>query len=874
MVEGLFARAVELPPTKRVAFLDESTGGDVAIRRMVERLLTAHDGEPEFLETPPPWLDAGPDEDDAAEPLPERIGEYRILRVLGRGGMGQVYLAERVAPDFRNNVALKVLRRGLDTDDVLRRFRAERQILATLDHPNIARLLDVGATDGGLPYFVMEYVEGTSILEHCDGRRLDLGERLALFRTVCSAVEHAHRRLIVHRDLKPGNIFVTDAGVPKLLDFGIAKILDPESGLGAGGATTRAGQRLLTPTYAAPEQLRGEAVTTACDVHSLGVLLYELLVGRHPYADAETARGDVARRILEVDPSAPGARLRSDPAAVALADARSTTPEALRRALAGDLDTIVLKALRKEPEARYASVAALSADVRHHLEGEPVEARPATLGYRVRKFAGRNRVAVAAGVGLLILLSGFSAVTGYQSLRIRQEAARVERERDKALEVRRFLLETFSARGPDQAIGESVTVGEMLDRRAETLGEAYAEDPEMHAEVALVLAEAYEKLGLYGAAEPLARRALDTLRGLDGSDAGDVAAALNTLGWIQRQRGQTEQAEATLREAVRVGRAAVASDGDDRLARALNDLGVVLEARGEYDEAARAYRESIDMRRRPAGEESLGTYVTMSNLAAVLYGRGDLDGAAAMTAEAVEGFRRLLGADHERTVIAQSNLAAIRATQGDHEGAAAVYAELVERARRVFGAEHPQLSFALMSHANELIWLERHDEAEPLLREALAIAREAFGPRHERVGYTLRVLGDAVRAGGRHDEALALYDEAFAILVAVRGPRHREVADLRMARSYAYQGLGRVAEAEADFRTAMADFATALGAEHYLTARATLGLAELLVDTGREAEARPLLDDLVPVVADLGPTFADLTSRLGVARERVGSVGD
>jgi len=865
-IEVLFARAVDLEPKERAAFLGESTGGDIDLRRAVEDLLVQHDRDPAFLEDPPPWLAPGPDVD----PLPERIGDYSILRALGRGGMGQVYLAERVAHDFRQQVALKVLRRGLDTDDLLRRFRAERQILATLDHPNIARLLDVGATDEGLPYFVMEYIEGTTILEHCDGRRLTVRQRLALFRTVCSAVQHAHRSLVAHRDLKPGNVVVTDAGVPKLLDFGIAKILDPEHEA-SHAAATRAGERLLTPEYAAPEQLRGEAVTTACDVYALGVLLYELLAGRHPYAGA-AGRDDLERRILRSDPAPPSAVVRDDASPGELGATRSSSPEALRRALVGDLDTIVAKAMRKEPGARYVSASSLSADVRRYLEGLPVDARPATVVYKLRKFVGRHRVAVAAGTGAILLLTAFSGVTAYQSARIREESSRVARERDKALEVRRFLLETFGARGPDQAAGDSVTVRKVLDRRAATLADAYADDPELHAELALVLAEAYEKLGLYPAAEPLARRALDERRRLHGPEHADVASALNALGWIQRQRGDLEQAEATLREAVRAGRAVFPPEGDDRLARALNDLGVVHQARGDYDDAETAYGESLDMRRRLSGESSIGIFVTMSNLAAVLYGRGDLEGAATMTEHAAAGFGRLLGDDHERSVIAQGNLAAIRAAQGDHERAAAAYAELVQRNRRLFGARHPQLSYALMAHANELVQLGRHDEAEPLLRESLDIARESFGPRHERVAHTLRVRGDAAHGGGRHEAAVANYTEALEILASALGPQHREVADLRLYRSRAYEALGQVREAEADFRASIAAFRGALGTDHHLTAGATLELVELLVRTDRMEEALQLLDELGPVVAGLGPTFPTLADRLATARRRADRV--
>jgi serine/threonine-protein kinase len=847
-IEALFAEAEALPPGRRSAFL-EREATDPGIRAEVESLLAAHDADPRYLEDPP-WLGgAAPESDPIA--APDRIGDYRVLRPIGRGGMGQVFLAEREAEAFRRTVAIKIMRRGLDTDDLVRRFRAERQILATLDHPNIARLLDVGATGDGRPYFVMEYVEGRTLLEHCERRELGVRQRVELFQTVCEAVHHAHQSLVVHRDLKPGNILVTDAGVPKLLDFGIAKILDPER---EGLATTRAGERLLTPEYSAPEQIEGAAITTATDVYALGVLLYELLAGRHPLADR---RGDRAmiRGVMEADPP--------PPSAVAAA--------ARKRALSGDLDTIVGKAMRKEPEARYASALSLAEDLERHRTGRPVEARPATLRYLARRFIRRNRGAVATAAAVVALLIGFTTVTAYQGLRIRQEAAQVRAERDKALQVRSFLLETFGATGPEQATGDSVAVRELLDRRAATLGESYR-DPELHAEMTGVLAEAYEQLGLFAEAEPLARRALAQKLELYGMEHPDVAVSYNVLGWILRQAGELEAAESTLREAVRVGRATFPG-GDARLARALNDLGVVLEARGEYDEAAGVYRESLAMRRRVLGAGHVGVAVTTSNLAVVLYRRGAVDSAAAMAAEAVEAFQRALGEDHQRTLYALGNLAALRAVQGDHAGAAAVYARILERHRRVLGDDHPQVAYALGMRANQLVTLERHREAEPLVREALAIQRAAFGARDERVAQTLRVLGDVLHYGGRLEPALGRFQEALGIVRAELGEDHKEVAVLRLRMARVRERLGRYERAATDYAAATRGFETALGTEHYLTAEALLARAEFYLARGRPGDARPLVADAGPVIDGLGEAFVALQDRLATVRAALDEPG-
>ena len=871
VAEALFDRAISLPPSDRAELIDAATEGDPELRTLVERLIRSHDADPGFLEITPPWLaetyagtspDDGPSRGprtDDADPAdhPERIGEYRILEVIGRGGMGQVYLAEREAPGFRQRVALKLLRRGLDTDDLVRRFRNERQILASLDHPNIARLLDVGATGDGRPYFVMEHVDGRPITEHCDARRLDVRARLHLFRTVCSAVQHAHQSLVVHRDLKPGNILVTDAGVPKLLDFGIAKIMDPRVMGADEDPVTRAGERLLTPEYASPEQLRGDVVTTACDIHALGILLYELLAGRHPFAHDRPSTAELTRRVLQGDPPAPSAALGGD------------SPDALRRALRGDLDTITLRALRKEPDERYPSAQGLSDDIRRHLHGEPVEARPATVGYRVRKFVGRNRLAVAAAAAAFLLLGGFSAVTARQSLRIREESTRVAHERDKAREVRTFLLETFGSTGPDQPTGGTVTVRDLLDRRAATLDETFGSQPELRAEMTGVLAEAYEKLGIYDRAEELARDALDRQRAIHGDVHVDVATTLNTLGWVQHQLRQLDSARVTLTEAVRVGRLVFPASGDGRLARALNDLGVVNEALGHYDAAADLYRESLDMRDGLGDDTQVGYAVTTSNLAVVHYRRGDLDAAAEMAARAVASFTRVLGTDHDRTTIARANLAAIRSVAGDREGAVAVYREILDRHRRVLGERHAQVAFVERSLANQLLALGRYDEAGPLLTDALEIERAAPEPRPDRVAMTLRLLGDLALETERYDEARRHQADALPLLRAIVGDAHAEVAIQRHRLARAQRALGQRDSAEANLRTAVQSLRAAAGPGHRNTLDAALSLVELLVEGGRDAEAVALMDDIRPAVDSVAAQFPPLAARLDSAARSV-----
>jgi serine/threonine-protein kinase len=832
-IETVFARALACGAEERSRVLADACTGDDDLRQEVESLLAEHDAGRGPLDQIRAWQ--APIRNDAGEPVPESIGPYRVLRALGRGGMGQVFLAEREAPGFRQQVAIKVMRRGLDTDDLIQRFRMERQILASLNHPNIARLYDVGATVDGLPYFVMEYVGGVPLLEFCDQNRLAIPDRLRLFRAICDAAHYAHRNLIVHRDLKPGNILVSEDGVAKLLDFGIAKILG--TAYDDGTDLTRPELRVLTPEYSAPEQIRGDRVTTACDVYALGVLLYVLLSGRHPYATAGAPRAELQRRTLEANPTAPSATLRSPSETGLLAEARATSPAQLRRQLEGDLDTIVLKAMQKEPEERYASALGLAEDIERHLTGLPVQARPATTGYRIRKFIARNRLLVAAGSSAFVVLAAATTVAMQQSQRARAESARVARERDKALEVRTFLLETFAASGPDQAGPDTLTARQLLERRAATLANAYLQDEEIRAEMMSVLAEGYEKLGLPGEAEPLARQALEIRRRRLGPRHPDVATSLNILGWLLRERGALDEAESTLRQAVEVGRAVFPPTGDARLARALNDLGAVRDARGDYTEASTLYQESRDMRRRLLGDDHIGVAITTSNLGVSLYHMGNVENGIRTLEEALALFRNILGPDHPRTLVVQSNLATIQTAAGKDSAAVRQHRDILERRRRLFGERHASVAQSMVLLATALLRVGDSAEAEKLLTDGLEVQRET-GARPDDIAATLRLVGGIRRGQNRHAEALADYTAGVSLLRAAGADTTPEMALLLGYQAAMQNRLGNKAAAEEGFRLALRVAEKSLGPEQYRTIELRIALVQFLLAEKRVPEAR------------------------------------
>lgn len=825
-VEDICATALERTGAARAAWIDEACGGDAELRGEVLALVEAADTSPRFLARPLVDLSGEPAPPDV-EPMSGAIGPYRLLHRLGRGGMGDVYLAIRLVDGAEQRVALKVIRRGMDTDDVLARFRRERRILASLQHPNIARFVDTAATADGRPCVVMEYVEGIPLDEYCARHRLDIAARLALFEVICGAVQHAHQNLVVHRDLKPRNILVTEEGVPKLLDFGIGKVLSSSESL--DGPDTRTDARLLTPRYAAPEQVTGGAITTATDVHGLGVLLYELLAGENPF----DGRGeDMTRAVLETTPPPPSAR-------AAPAD---------RRAVAGDLDTIVLKAIRKEPVRRYQSVAALADDIARHQRGLPVSARPDTLAYRMGKFVRRNVAAVGAASAVLLALIGTTAVTVIQSRRVANEAAQAARERDKAVEVRSFLMEMFGASGANRAVGDTVTARRLLDLQAAGIGSAYASDPALRAEMMEVLADGYDRLGLYANADTLARAALEVRRTTLPARHPDLATSISQVGWIAHEMGHSRDAEPMLREAVAIRRAAGERYRRD-LARSLNDLGVVLNALSRYDSASQVLTEALDIRRAELGDHHRAVGITANNLAAAWYYQSRLDEAIAVQQVALEAIQGELGPDHQRSIVALSNLAAFRRAKGDVAGAARDYRDLLQRQSRLQGPDHPVTARVMIQLASALVELAVGKPADPGLAEADSLARRAIavfeatlGPAHPQVGVALETWRAVLNERGRLDGALTAAERSVRILRGSLGDANHNTAQAVGGLALAHWRLGHKAAALAYRRESVTGHERTLGARSADTARERAFLCFQLLELHQAAEAQTWCD--------------------------------
>jgi serine/threonine-protein kinase len=531
--------------------------------------------------------------------------------------------------------------------------------------------------------------------------------------------------------------------------------------------------------------------------------------------------------------------------------------------LEGDLDNIALKAIRKEPAERYPSVLSFAEDLHRHAAGLPVRARPATTGYRVRKFVGRNRLAVSGAITLFLVLSAATAITLYQSARIREESARVALERDKALEVRSFLLEMFGSTGPDQA-ADTVTARQMLDRRRASLEDAYADDPETHAEMLMVLAEGYERLGLPDIAEPLARHALETRTDLLGEPHPDVVVSLNVLGWLERQRGNLDTAETLLARAVDAGRNTFPPEGDPRLARALNDLGVLRMDRSDADGAATHLEESLQMRRRFLGERHIGVAITTSNLSVVQFDRGDLTAAAQTAEAALILFRDLLGPDHQRTLIVRQNLGAFRSAWGDPAGAERWHRQVVQTNAERLGEDHPTVAYGQALLADDLRRLDRLDEAEPLALTSVRSLASAFPNGHRDLAIAWRVLGDTRNDMDNADQALQDYSSGLAVAQRALGQNHEEAAVLLGRIAAVLDKRGETDAANDAFRDATLAASTSLGASHSSSLMLRLLWLEFLVREDRIASARARLAELDS--ADATTTAPHLNDRIHTAR--------
>jgi serine/threonine-protein kinase len=810
--ESIFYEALDIDPGKRVAFIARACADNDVLLREVDSLLAAHSDADAFLGTPL----LSPHDDATENTL--QFGAYRTIRPLGSGGMGAVYLAERADDQFHKHVAIKLLKRGMDTDDILRRFRNERQVLASLEHPHIARLIDGGATEDGLPYLVMEFVDGLPIDTYCRTHRVGLPERLRLFQQVCDAVHYAHQNLIVHRDLKPGNILVTTDGTPKLLDFGIAKVLEHDPASYYSQAQTQADTQLLTPAYASPEQVRGQTVTTATDVYSLGVILYELLTEQPPYDLASASGPELERRISETQPPRP-----STVGPKAPLDGRTRE---FMRALKGDLDNIVLMALRKEPERRYASAERFAEDIDRHLGGHPVAARPDTLGYRSAKFVRRHRLAVStAALGIISLAVGLVTST---SLYVEARTARHTAER-----VNGFLQDMLASVDPNLAKGRDVSMLRIvLDNAARELDEELADEPTVAAELHDTIGTTYHSLSLYDEAERHLTRAIELQAQLHGTATVPYARAESQLAGVINDAGRPVEAEALLRRALIIFERDLGPAALPTLST-LNDLGLSLKFQGKYDDAEQAYRTVLERDQRPIEQALQLRMSCRNNLAALLQERGDLQAALAMFEMVLKIRREHLPPVHNDIALSLQNLSKACGTLGQTDRAIALYEESLAIRRQIYGPHHSMLGLALHNVGTALYNAGRLREAEERFREALGIYRRSLPDVHPHTASVLNNLGTLLATRGKFDEAIAFHEQALSMRRLLFGERDHRVATCLNNLASAFVEMERFDDALPLFEEALNIRREAFPEDHWLCALTEHRMAVLYLRKGQ-----------------------------------------
>jgi tetratricopeptide (TPR) repeat protein len=807
-----------------------------------------------------------------------------VIEKIGSGGIGVVYLAEQFNP-VRRRVAVKVIRSGMSTEEVMSRFEMERQALALMDHPGIAKVFDAGMTNDGRPYFAMEYVPGIPITEYCDRNRLPVRKRLELFTRVCDAVQHAHQKGVIHRDIKPSNVLVevvAEDPVPKVIDFGVAKATAQH--LSENVVFTEQGQLLGTPEYMSPEQaeMTGLNIDTRTDVYSLGTLLYELLTGSLPF-DSRTLRSagyaGIQRILRDEEPEKPSSRLTTlAEGASEVAHNRQVHRGKLHHRLRGDLDWITMKALEKDRTRRYASASELAADVRRHLHDDPVMAGPPSVLYRLGKFRRRHRALVAgAAAVVLALLAGVGATT-WQAVRARRAEERATAEASVAKAVNRFLTDMLAEASPEaNPLNREMSVREALDDAAARIEGSFQNQPAIRAAVQNTIGTTYMALGLYDAADPHLRSALEFREGRFGPGSSQTAESRHSLGRLLWSRSDFESAESLIRNALETYRRTDGEESEGFVA-CLTDLAVVQQSRGDFDGAEATLRETLERSRALFGDESRQVADNLNNLAWIRRSRGDLAEAEALLREAFALNRRLLGREHPSVLIHGLNLAAILRERNALEEAEQLYAESIDLMREVLGPEHPTTLRGMKSMGEMFLQQREIERAESLLRDALEADERTLGPDNSLtmtlladVGWTLRLRGDLAGAE-------PYYRKTLERRIRTLGEEHPHTIRARWQVSRLLVDQGKFEEGERSAREALDAGRRVLPAENENVASALVFLGLALVGLDRCGEAEPVLRECLEARQSAHPPgaweVAQAKSGLGAALTGQGRYGE
>lgn len=852
-VDGLFAEALARPPDERQAFLEQACGDDPELLRYIASLLSADSAVESTVEKAISSTIKAAFASDSQPPdgiAGTRVGAYRIERLLGYGGMGVVYLASRDDRQFERQVAIKFGKRRLIDPLTEARLRSERQILANLDHPNVARLLDGGTTEEGVPYLVMEYIDGIRIDEYCDATRLSIRERLELFRLICDAVHYAHMSLVIHRDIKPSNILVTARGEPKLLDFGIAKLIGPQGA--AGDGLTRTGAAMLTPENASPEQLMGRPVTTAADVYALGLLLHQILTGLPVYDLDGLSPAELAQITCHVPAAKPSDRLaaawkaaqaRGDAAAEELRKAartRGLSVEALVKRLKGDLDTIVLKAVHREPERRYVSAAKLSDDIAAYLDSLPISAQPDSWAYRTGKFLHRHKLGVATSSAFLAVLCTLLVALFVQNDRIMLE-------RDHAREIAKFLEDIFTSPDPANTRGLDITAKEILAAGAQRITTELADRPEIQSSLMETIGRVYLNLGEYTPSIDMLERSLELRIQALGENHPSVAQAKNDLAEALIRKAEYARARTLLEESLEQNRREQGA-ASQQVAQNLYNLAELHLAMGELDSAERYATESIDIYTPMAEKHGIELAEAKNTLARILQVRGDLDRTEKLLREAIAIVESRAGRDHPLMAYYLQNLGVLLKSKGDLDAAEQTLNEAIDAARHILGEKHDLVATTLAIQGSLMQSRGEYAAAEKAYREALALDIGALGRAHPFVGYDMTSLAMLLHDKGDLAGAEAMLTDALGIYAQALDENHQYVASALTELGAVLTSAGQASEAIAPLERALRIRRLDYGDDNVLVAATLSEYGNALLALGETERARPLLEQSARVL--------------------------
>lgn len=845
----LFFQASRLQGIERQAYVARETRGDAAMERELLALLDC--GPEKGLESLTRTLGGAlgiSGRDGPADLVGRVIANYRLVSVLGRGGAGTVFLGERADRQFTAKAAVKVVDR-VAAAALGMRFRAERQILASLNHPNIARLLDAGETEDGQPYLVMEYVQGMPLDRYCDEQRLDLRARLDLFIDICAAVQYAHQNLIIHRDLKPANILVTEDGTAKLLDFGIAKLLNAGP-MGSMAELTRMNDRLLTPEYASPEQIIGQAVTTASDIYSLGIVLYRLLAGLRPYdLSGTTSQLELERSICVVDPPRPSAIVQrsltgnsaeEEPTIAVIAQARGLSPERLYRRLMGDLDAIVMRALRKEPEHRYSSVERFVADIRHYLANEPVQARQGNWVYYTQRFVRRHTAAVAAGAGFLVFVIAVAIVMSIQRQNIATALEQATHDRERAEKVSDFMLEVFSAADPFTNFGKEPTARVLLDRAARQIQSDLNEQPEVRARLLEAIGRSYRRMGQPDRAVTYLLDSLRIQERLSGTDDASMGSIVTEIAVALREGGRIEDSDRYFSEALEILRRSK-NERSIFYAQLLADLGRLERLRSNIPQALAHFHDALRLMRSLKGPKDPEVGAVLIEISNIRMWSDDLEGAERAAREAVEIYKAV-PEFHPDRVMSEYFLGDVLFYRGRIDDAASHFERALEAHRRIYGPTSSAVADILASLGQVRVAQNKLREAEGLVREALKIHRDSGSSAYLRIGYLQTMLGTVLLKQARFAEAELLLRETLGLFTPNLPPDHQYIASAEHYLGEALLGQRKYNDAGPILIAAMERWKRS-DAPAWRSARSASALGEVLYKQGRKREAEAYLAD-------------------------------